>query len=1033
MQNLDPTPTVESLVQQALAQPHIPRAAYRFQFSPAFTFQDALACVPYLDELGVSTVYASPIFTPRAGSQHGYDICNHNEINPALGGDAGFAALTAALAQRRMGLLLDVVPNHMGIGDTANAWWMDVLENGPSSFYAPYFDIEWHPVKLELADKVLLPVLEDQYGQVLEDGKLRLIYEDSGFFLMYYELRLPLAPRTYIQILHAPLDTLTETLEADDVDLQEYQSILTALGYLPPRSELDPEKLVERNREKEVIKRRIGALYQSNAAVRAAIDTAVEELNGRVGDPHSFDGLDELIDAQAYRPAFWRVAAEEINYRRFFDINDLAAIRTEELEVFQATHTLVFRLLVEGQAAGLRLDHIDGLYDPTTYLRRLQEDYVVQLVKARLGAAAPDDATLAEQVATLLEPWFQRQADPARDGPPSWPLYVVAEKILGPGEALPQAWTMHGTTGYDFLTAVNGLFVDQHNSAAFDSIYRAFTEQTTPFDELINRTKKMIMLVSMASELYMLAHQLERIAEKNRRYRDFTLDTLTFALREVIAALPVYRTYSTTPETVTPRDRQFIELAVAKARQRNPRTARAIFDFIKETLLLRNLARFSPDDHEQLVRWVCKFQQLTGPIMAKGVEDTAFYVFNRLVSLNEVGGHPDHFGTTVAAFHEQNSAHQRTWPHTLLTTSTHDTKRSEDVRARINVLSELPADWGDALNRWGALNAAHKTEVDGMPAPDRNDEYLFYQTLIGAWPFELLADGRQPGAGDDREAEGVEPWAAFRERIAAYMQKATKEAKVHTSWVNPNQDYDTAVWAFVERALDATASQAFLADSRALARRVAHSGQWNSLAQVLLKLTAPGVPDLYQGAELWDLSLVDPDNRRPVDYDRRRTLLAGLQQQIEQAGDDLLPLAQALLASSTDGRIKLYLTQRALSFRRRHPQLFGQGDYHPLEAIGERQAHCCAFMRTLGTAAAVVIVPRLVVGLIEKYERPPLGAGSWGATWLALPGERVGQGYRNWLTGERLIVEEHAGTAGLRLKAVLANFPVALLERGGGA
>ena len=810
--------------------------------------------VSYLNELGISDCYASPLFKARPGSSHGYDICDHSQLNPEIGSERDFEAFTDALRDRGIGLILDVVPNHMSIS-SANAWWLDVLETGPSSRFAGYFDIDWHSVRPDLENKVLLPILEDQYGKVLESGKLHLIYEDGAFSISYYDTKLPLAPRTYSRILEKAMERLDQVLSRENEHFQELLSILTALSYLPPRTEISPERIEERFREKEIIKRRIAALCSSCTNVRSAIEETVQTFNGVAGEPHSFDLLDALIDAQPYRPAFWRVATEEINYRRFFDINDLAAIRVEVAEVFEDTHRLLFRLLAEGRISGLRIDHPDGLWDPPTYFRRLQENYLLHHLQAAppLGQEPPEQR---EQLREALSTWLEQETSHAGTG--RWPLYVVGEKILSEGEALPSDWAIHGTTGYDFLNDVNGLFVDGNNRAAFDKVYRDFIGSSVNFNSLINSTKKMIMLVSLAGEMNALAHQLDRISEKNRWYRDFTLNGLTFALREVIACLPIYRTYVSPQRLPSEQESAYIRRAIAEARRRNPRTARAIFDFIEQTLLLANVQDFQEKDRPALIDFVMKVQQITGPVTAKGIEDTAFYIFNRLVSLNEVGGNPAKFGMSVEQFHQANIRRFRNWPHSLLATSTHDTKRGEDVRARINVLSEIPGEWKSALKRWTRLNAAKKTQVHGAMAPDSNDEYLFYQTLIGAWPAEPM---------------GASEMESFRERIAAYMLKATREAKVYTSWINPDEEYDGAVQRFVHGVLTETNTNRFLKDFQTFQQRVAAYGWINSLAQLLLKLTCPGVPDIYQGSELWNLSLVDPDNRRPVDYDHRRALL----------------------------------------------------------------------------------------------------------------------------------------------------------------
>jgi (1->4)-alpha-D-glucan 1-alpha-D-glucosylmutase len=985
-----------------------PRTTYRVQFHAGFTLADAERIVDYLDTLGVSDLYASPLLTARAGSGHGYDTTDHSSVNPELGGEPAFEQLSAALRARSMGMILDVVPNHMGIGDVRNGWWMDVLENGPSSIYAPYFDVDWDPVPAQLQNKVLLPVLGDQYGDVLERGELRLSYQEGSFFLSYFDHVFPVNPRSYGDLLAYRLEDLLSLLGPAAPDVMDLESIITACRYLPPRTETSAERIAERNREKEVIKRRLHQLYQGSPAVRDAIDATVRAYNGAPGDPRSFDLLDSLLDAQPYRLSFWRVATEEINYRRFFDINDLAAIRVELPDVLQATHQLVFRLLAEGKADGLRIDHPDGLWDPRTYFRQLQESYLLYLAAARLptdGLEVPED--LAGEVRAWIAQMITAPADPARG--PRWPLYVVAEKILSHGETLPDDWAVAGTSGYDWLNEMLGVLVDRDARRSLDRLYTDVAGPQPLYANLINAKKKEIMLVSMASELNTLAHLLDKLTERNRRFRDFTLNSLTFALREVIACLPVYRTYIASPDTVAEWDVRYIDTAVREARRRNPRTAAAIFDFIADTLTLRNLESFAEDAREDVLRFVMKAQQLSGPVMAKGVEDTTFYVYNRLIALNEVGGHPELFGHDVPELHRLAAERQRRWPHSLLASSTHDTKRSEDVRARIAVLSELPQEWRRQVAAWTRLNVAKKTAGEGAPMPSRNDEYLLYQTLVGAWP----ADG--PLAGDDL--------IAFRDRIAAYMEKATREAKVNTSWVNPNAAYDEAVRGFVAGILDPRRSKRFLDALATFARRVAFFGRFNSLTQTLVKLTAPGVPDIYQGCELWDLSLVDPDNRRPVDYGLRRRLLDELGQGEPDAG-----LAGELLERAADGRIKLHITQRALRLRRERPELFAAGDYLPLEAAGERAAHVIAYARRHAAAEVLVAAPRLSAVLSGGVERPPIGE-LWGDTWLATPHAAPGARYRDLLSGAALSVAGRDGAAGLALGELLALLPVALLVK----
>jgi (1->4)-alpha-D-glucan 1-alpha-D-glucosylmutase len=992
-----------------------PLATYRLQFSSAFTFEDARAVVPYLRELGISHLYASSYLAARPGSTHGYDVVDHTRLNPEVGSEADYQAFAEVLRAHAMGQVLDVVPNHMGIGEGANRWWNDVLENGPSSPYAEYFDIDWDPVRPELRNRVLLPILGDQYGRVLENRELVLEYEAGAFFVRYYETRLPVDPCTTVPILVHRQEALAAALEDRDPRLQEYQSILTALRNLPGRTETAPERVQERAREKEVIRRRLAELVEACEPVRAAIGETVTLYNGTPGDPRSFDLLDQLLAEQAYRLAHWRVAADEINFRRFFDINDLAAIRMENPAVFGETHALVLRLVAEGSVTGLRIDHPDGLYDPRGYFAALQRERVAQLARARVpgdpsgpGGAAPGDGP--DPAAEAVEA-FVRRCEPEPAGPGCRPLYVVAEKILGTGERLPASWAIHGTTGYEFMNLVGGLLVDRSSERAMTATHAAFTRQRTPFADLVYEAKQLILEVSMSSELSVLGLVLDRLSERSRYSRDFTLNSLTKAVREVIACFPVYRSYidGRSPEPAL-QDRACVEVAVAFAKRRNPAISPAGFDFIRDTLLLR-----SPEHADEAYRaaqlaFVQRFQQLTAPVTAKGVEDTAFYRYHRLVSLNEVGGDPDRFGATVEEFHKQCAARQRDWPGGLSATSTHDAKRGEDVRARIHVLSELPREWRAAVARWHRWNRRQATRIDGTTAPDRNDEYLLYQTLVGAWPLEPL------------EGEAV---GTFRERIEQYMLKAVREAKVHTSWINVNEPYEAALRTFVGRLLDPAQGRRFLADLAAFQAPVARLGMLNGLAQVVLKVTAPGVPDFYQGTELWDLNLVDPDNRRPVDFARRRALLAELD--AAAAAGSPADLAGPLLAAWRDGRVKLYTVRRALACRRGAGELFRAGEYVPLAVAGQAAAHVCAFARRLGDQAALIVVPRLTARLTRGGDLLPLGAPVWGDTAVLLPGDLGSRGFSDAFTGAMLEPSAREGGWQLPVAEVLASFPVALL------
>jgi (1->4)-alpha-D-glucan 1-alpha-D-glucosylmutase len=980
----------------------IPDATYRLQFNGSFTFRDATAILAYLRDLGVSDIYASPYFHAKPGSLHGYDIIDHGALNPEIGDWDDYRAMIDALHGLAMGQVLDVVPNHMCIEDSGNTWWMDVLENGPSSPFARFFDVDWKPVKKELTDKVLIPVLGDQYGNVLENGELLLSFENGAFFISYYGHRFPVRPQTYVQILEHRMDELRGELGEDDPDLAEYLSIITALHHLPAYTEIEPGRIEERNREKEVIKRRLGALAERSAPVRYHLAQNVEQYNGAKGDPRSFDLLDALLSQQAYRLSHWRVAMEEINYRRFFDINGLIAIRMEDRDVFEAAHALVLQLVGERSVTGIRVDHPDGLYDPVEYFQRLQRACYVRclLPVGEAGRQPDEEARLAREYDRTVV------ADPQYK-----PFYIVGEKILMRSERMPEDWPIFSTTGYVFLNSVNGLFVDGENGRLLDSVYEKFTGARRNFTDISYVSRKLVMQVAMSSEVNTLGHYLNDISEKNRHTRDFTLNSLTAALIEVIACFPVYRTYTRGPG-VSEKDRQYVDYAVTRAERMNPAISRSIFDFLKDVLQLRFPKESDEGQQREWLDFVMRFQQVTGPVMAKGVEDTAFYVYNRLVSLNEVGGSPDRFGTPLETFHGQNIERAKYWPHAMIATATHDTKRGEDVRARINVLSEVPREWGERVRRWRRLNHRAKSLLDGTETPDRNDEYLLYQTLLGAWPVE---DG------------SVQPSDELLGRVKEYMLKACREAKVNTSWVSPNEAYEGAVVRFIDAILVGPKARAFLEDFLPFQRMISHFGIYNALSQLLLKVCAPGVPDIYQGTELWDLSLVDPDNRRPVDFDRRLRMLRELDgQQQERNRRDI---AWELLLAREDGRIKLYTLSRALRFRRSHHELFRDGAYLALEASGAHMAHVCAFERSRSDDAVVVVVPRLLTGLIAGTGSVPLSKAVWEDTRVLLPGTPSGATFCNVFTGEIVETVDAGGTAVVEMADVLASFPVALLER----
>ena len=904
--------------------PRIPTCTYRLQFNRWFTFAQARDIVPYLHALGVSDVYASPYFQASPDSLHGYDITDHNKLNAAIGSRADYDAWIAELDAHSMGQVLDFVPNHVGVADSRNAWWMDVLENGPSSKFAPYFDIDWKPLKSDLHDKVLLPILSDQYGRVLERGELQVRFEEGTFYLLYGERGLPLAPGTYRYILEIALQNLAEHKEEDFY--AELQSILTALEYLPKRTETDPKRIAERIREKEIIKRRLQRRCADAPQVQQAIEKALAQINGKPGNPRSFDTLDELLNAQSYRLAFWRVAAEEINYRRFFDVNDLAAIRVELPKVFDAVHRLLLDLVSTGAVTGLRIDHPDGLYLPSEYFEKLQQ----RCAKA-LGIALPKDGRA---------------------------IYMVAEKILSGPETLRKDWRVHGTTGYDFANQVTQLLVDSSAEEAITKTFHRFIGHSVPFGHLLYAKKLQVMKLALANDVDVLGNMLDRLSERDREYRDFTLEALSRAMRETIACFPVYRTYLAPGQPVSEEDRQIVERAISAAKRRNPAMDESIFSFLRDVLRFRFPASLDADGRAAHTHFVLKFQQTTGPVMAKGLEDTVFYIYNRLTALNEVGGEPQQFGLGIEAFHERNRERQRNWSATLLATSTHDTKRSEDVRARIVAISEIPDLWRRSLQRWRAANHRWKRTIADAEAPDANEECLLYQTLLGTWPTQANGEP-DPTATPE-----------YVERIQAYMAKALHEAKINTSWIQPNEEWDAAMRDFVAKILDPSPRNKFLPIFLPVAQEIARLGAINSLTQTLLKLTSPGVPDIYQGTEIWDYSLVDPDNRRAVDYNRRRDMLEGLA--IASPAD--------LMQTWPDGRIKLFLTQRVLRFRRDHTDLFQRGDYLPLRASGTFADCCVTFARRVAEKWIVVIAPRLP----SRVGFPPVGE-PWKDTTIEFP------------------------------------------------
>jgi (1->4)-alpha-D-glucan 1-alpha-D-glucosylmutase len=964
-----------------------PVNTYRIQLHHAFTLRHLDGVCTYLHQLGVTDCYTSPVLTARAGSTHGYDICDHNELNPELGTIDDLRALAKMLEAHDMGLVLDFVPNHMGIDPAKNLWWRDVLENGPSSPYARYFDIDWTPIKPELHNKVLLPILGDQYGVVLEHGELRIAYDEGALTLNYFDRNLPLNPRHQPMVLGHGIESLTACLGEHDGDLREFREILSALSNLPPTSERDEANVAARQRDKESARRRLGALTARSARVADHIAAAIALFNGSPGERASFDLLHALLEVQAYRLAYWRTAFDEINYRRFFDVNDLAGLRMEDARVFAATHALLLQLVEQRIVTGLRIDHPDGLFDPAAYFDALQH-------------------AASERLATSRR------------------VYVLAEKILGRGERLRDDWQVHGTTGYGFLNTLNGLFVHREGLNDLRRFYRRYTGQTQPPADTVYDSKKFMMRTAMASELNVLSRALNRESETDRRSRDFTLNSLRRALVEVIACFPVYRTYIT-DRGANADDLGVLENAIGEAQRRNPIQEPSIFEFVRHALVPQRHAQTAQQEagRGRSVAFAQKFQQYTAPVVAKGLEDTAFYRDVLLLSANEVGGDLRYRVRSVTEFHAENLYRLSRWPYEMTAGSTHDTKRGEDARARIRVIAELAADWRGLVRRWSAINEPARRIVQGAPAPDRLDEWMFYQALIGAWPSEAIEEPICACAP-----------VALVDRMAAYMVKAVKEAKRRTSWLHENVEYEDAVRGFVHAVLAGEHASGFLSSFVPFQRRVGWFGMFGSLSELVLRLAAPGVPDTYQGAELWNLALVDPDNRRPVDFDRRRHMLNQLEPMIEAAEEARVTTGRApdrsafdaLLASWTDGRVKMYTLAMALRLRRAFPELFLRGDYEPLGSDLD-DPHLVAFSRRNAQHEVVVLVPRFLATFLRGTPQAPLGMDRWRTASVRLPSRLADAKLINVFTGERVEPVVYRDVPWLLAGSAFQTWPVALL------
>ena len=934
-------------------------ATYRLQFNKDFTFQAATNLLDYLFDLGVTHVYASPIFASRPGSSHGYDVIDPTRLNPEIGSEADFSLFQEGLRKRGMGLVLDVVPNHMS-ASSENAWWMDVLENGPASAYASYFDIDWHPPSRNLDGKILLPVLGKPFAEVLEDQELRVLFLEGRLFLQYFDSLFPLAPKSYARVVGRGIAKLKETLGEDSTVYQEYSGIVAAMVALTTPEPGWLGAIGEKRPQFESLRERLKQAVAANKDVYKFLEANLADFAGKRKQPSSFALLERLLAEQFYVLTYWQNVNEEINYRRFFTITDLVGVRVEDPLVFDATHALVKRLAELPVVDALRIDHIDGLRDPLAYLNRLKE---------QLTTAA------ARQVS------------------------IFVEKILARTEQLPSDWPVAGTTGYEFLNALNSFFIDLRGTQSIERTYFSFIAKKPIYGDLLYQKKKLVMATLLGVEMRSLGHQLSLLADSDRYARDLSRNDLTQALVETTAYLPMYRTYIRNLE-LSSRDRQIIEKAILEAQNRKFYLKATNFEFARDVLLLRSRQHLLPEQREARIGFVMRWQQFTGPIMAKAFEDTLLYVYNPLISLNDVGGDPRPSAAVSADYPAFLRSRAKRWPNSLNTTTTHDTKRSEDVRARINILSEIPEDWKLHVERWAKFNNKHAKIVKGQRVPDRNDEIFLYQTLLGAWPLEN------------------DSCAPFVNRMQEYAIKATREAMVHTRWTVPNHAHENGVRSFVASILKCGKENAFLKDFAAFHERVAYYGMLNGLSQTLLKIFSPGIPDFYQGSELWDLRLVDPDNRQPVDFVKRRALLKSIRDSI---GNDAFSFSSEIVKNWHDGGIKLYLIWKALTFRREHRALFDRGDFEAVDVAGIRKRNVVAFRRRYRSEQALVVVPRWLASTNHSSDENIF----WGDTRVRLssPSPKF---WRNVLTGEEVKANGRKHRD-LSVASLLENFPVALL------
>ncbi|HSD62485.1 MAG TPA: malto-oligosyltrehalose synthase [Ignavibacteriaceae bacterium] len=925
--------------------PKLPTSTYRLQFNKKFNFNSARKLIPYFKELGISHIYASPVFKASKGSVHGYDVVDPTQLNPELGKTGDFDRLISEARENNIYWMQDIVPNHMSF-DFENKMLVDLLENGPESRFCNYFDVEWNFGHSGDKPRMLAPFLGKYYQESLEGGEILLDYDKNGFSINYYENKFPVRISSYSDILSSGFKKFQNKAGTN------YPAVIKLLGLLHLIKLPSYENNDDRYHQIKFIKALLWELYSGDEQVRVYVNETIKRYNGIKGNPESYDFMDKLLSDQYFKLSYWKVANEEINYRRFFNINTLISLKVENEEVFNRTHSLIFKLLKEEKIDGLRVDHIDGLYDPEVYLKRIRE---------KIGDR-----------------------------------YLIVEKILETDEQLPSSWPVDGTTGYDFLNLVNGLFCKTENENKFNQIYTTFTRSTYSFENLVVDKKKLIIRTRMAGELERLSLLVDEIAKQDRYGADITLNGIKTALEEILVHFPIYRTYVNGKRIAKP-EADYINRTIGELKYENPRIEHEI-NYIGMLLTLQH-DKLSEELYDKSVNFILRFQQLTGPLMAKGFEDTALYIYNRLISLNEVGGNPSKFGFTLQEFHKKVRQRGIKWKFSLNSTSTHDTKRGEDVRARINVLSEIPDEWNKRIKKWQNINKKYKNDFAGQLFPDNNDEYFLYQTLIGALPFDYAVN-----------------WDEFLERIKNYAIKVVREAKVYTAWVKPDETYENAFLNFIDNILTESDYNLFLKDLREFQKYISYYGVLNSLSQTLIKMTAPGIPDFYQGSELWDLNLVDPDNRRPVNFKKRRGILAVIEEKRKKSNNDLF---RYLFSYPENGALKLFLIQRILKARKKYTDLFEEGNYSRLNTVGKFKDNVISYLRRNEKEFFVAIAVRYLTDLVKENELPLKDV--WENTSIFIPFETGN--LTNLITSETLKIRGN-----IRIGEILSEFPVALLK-----